>query len=135
MPHDFTEFFPRRPRFSAAANDSLCAAIVRSDAMGAGVLPAELRDFSRGGFSLWLGTPLEDNEQITLELLDEASGYEVSVPGTVRWQIRADDKSWLLGCQACEEIDWTTLGELLLSKVLLPSETGRLTPFGEAAQL
>ena len=122
MSHDFTEYSPRRPRFAAAAHDSFWAAIRRSDAHSAAVVPADLRDFSRGGFSLWIESPLEPNEQITLELLDEASGYEVSVPGTVRWIAPTQDQTWLVGCQTDAEVDWITLGELLLNKLLVPDE-------------
>lgn len=123
MAHDFTKHSPRRPRFAAVDNASFWAAIRRSETQSSAVLPADLRDFSRGGFSFEIESPLEPGEEITLELFDEASEYEVSVPGTVRWIAPTQGQTWLVGCQADAEIDWITIGELLLNKLLLPDES------------
>jgi hypothetical protein len=76
-------------------------------------------DLSREGFRLRVAQPLEIGEALWLDLFEETSGFSLTLPATVRWRLEEPDGRWLLGCRSKRQLEWETLGELFLSKVLL----------------
>lgn len=85
-------------------------------------MDADLVDLSRDGFRLRAAVPLEIGESFFMDLFEEASALHLNLPGVVRWRLEDSDGRWLLGCQSQREIDWETLGELFLNKVLLTDD-------------
>lgn len=84
-------------------------------------VPAELVNLSRGGFQLRTPVPLAVHEAVTLRLRVEESGFETLLSGEVRWQ-RPDGDAWLVGCLCDRPIEWESLGELFLGRVLSQDE-------------
>ena len=57
-------------------------------------------------------------ETVTIEIRDDRSGLQIELTGAVRWQRAKDDRSWSVGCQCEQELDWAIMGELFLHEVL-----------------
>ena len=75
-------------------------------------------NLSRNGFQLRTTAPLARGESITLQMRDPQTGFQTSLPATVKWRRAADDGWWSYGGTFTETVDWETLGELFLNKIL-----------------
>ncbi len=118
MARDSTQRIPRKPRHPAATGAGIRVEVERPAEAVPRTVEAELADFSRDGFRLLTAVPLEPGESITVRLHDANSGFNLTLPSTVRWQRIADDRSWSHGCMFARQVDWETLGELFLNGIL-----------------
>jgi hypothetical protein len=116
MSDDYAEFIARRPRHRA--NAEIAVEVARADGAEPPNVQAAMLDVSREGFCLRTPLELEIGETITVRLWDADSGFDLTLPGTVRWQRPDDDGIWTVGCQSPEPLDWETLGELFLNELL-----------------
>ena len=118
MAFDQPDFVARRPRYDAAEEQAAEVTVRRLAVETADRVEAELVNISRDGFQIQTSVPLAAKEVIVLELRHPQSGLEFSLPGTICWQAPQDDSTWLHGCQSARPLDWETLGELFLNKIL-----------------
>lgn len=118
----FSQYVLRRPRHPAAGEQGFPAAIRRATPESPIALAADLVDLSREGFRVRVAQPLEVGESLFLDLFEEQSGLSLTLPATVRWRLAEADGHWLLGCHSKRELEWETLGELFLNKVLLTDD-------------
>jgi len=110
-------FVARRPRHPALTADGLPVTVaVQPD--GDDWIEGRLKNLSRDGFQLAVPEPFPLGEEITFRLFDPESEYECTVRGTVRWSTEVAPGRHTVGCQSTEAIDWTTLGELFLRRML-----------------
>jgi hypothetical protein len=119
MPSDFAAFRARQPRHETRNPNRLQVDIQRTSHSPSGSCQAQLVDLSRQGLQLRVPTPLELHENVFIRILDEDSGFSISVSGVVRWQKPADDGHHFAGCQFERELDWETMGELFLNEILV----------------
>ena len=118
MSSPYSPFVLRLPRHPAAGEAGFPVAIRRCTPEPPGAIAARLIDLSRGGFRLRAAQPLEVGEAFLLDIFEEQSALTVTVPGPVRWRLEEADGRWLFGCQSKRQLDWETLGELFLHRVL-----------------
>ena len=123
MASDFSRYVLRRPRHPATGDLGFPVAVRRSAPDSPGPIDAGLVDLSREGFRVRSDVPLEIGESLFMDLFEETSGLRLTLPGTVRWRLAEGDGRWLLGCQSKRQLDWETLGELFLNKVLLADDS------------
>ena len=114
MPADYWNHVVRSPRH--VADDAQSAEVRVAQASGK-VVEAELRDLSRQGCQLRVPVPMAVGEPMIVWIEHSESNLQLTIEGTARWQ-RPHDGNWLVGCQAAQEIDWESLGELFLSGIL-----------------
>ncbi len=119
----YWSFVPRNPRHKVAEDPAARVELRRSAANLPALPEVAVVDFSRSGFRLSVTEPLAARESVTLRLVDERSGMDLTLPGIVRWQRREADGTWSVGCHCDRELDWETLGELFLGGILLRDET------------
>jgi hypothetical protein len=118
-------YVARRPRHQATDSEGPRVQVERGDGKQPGPIDAELLDLSRSGARLRIAAPLKVGETITLRLVDEKSGVELTRPSTVRWQRAEDDEIWSIGCMFAEHVEWETLGELFLNQILSTERPGQ----------
>ncbi len=107
----------RRPRYeSSGTHEARVELELRSEG-GPSRVPAELVNLSRDGFQLRTPAPLAVGEAVTLRLRVEESGFETTLSGKVRWK-RSEGEARLVGCLCDRPIEWESLGELFLGRVL-----------------
>jgi len=116
---DFSQYVFRRPRHPTTGLMGYPVSVRRSAPQSPGPLEAALVDLSRDGFRVRSLEPLEIGESVSIEIFEESSKLSVSLAGVVRWRLEDGDGGWLAGCQAKRQLDWETLGELFLNRVLL----------------
>jgi hypothetical protein len=111
-------YVSRRPRHQSAGSAGPRVQVERGPGREPSPIDAELLDLSRGGTRLRVAAPLKVGEAITVRLVDEKSGVELTRPSTVRWQRAEDDQTWTVGCMFTQQVEWETLGELFLNNLL-----------------
>jgi hypothetical protein len=119
-------YVARRPRHPAAGCRGPCVRVERGAGGEPGPIDAELLDLSRSGARLRVAAPLKVGEAITVRLVDEKSGVELTRPSTVRWQRAEDDQTWSVGCMFTQHVEWETLGELFLNQILSTDRPGQV---------
>ena len=85
---------------------------------------ARLLDLSRHGFRLRCPLGLALGEELRLELRREQCGLDLALRGSIRWRQGEASGAFVLGCESAQPLDWETLGELFLHRVL-STETRR----------
>jgi hypothetical protein len=116
---DFLDFEARSPRHETTGTARLAVEVKCRSASPAEPREAQLIDLSRGGFQLLVPIQLVQHETISARIRDEKSGLQFDLSGHVRWQRQTTDGKWLVGCQADQELDWETMGELFLNEILV----------------
>jgi hypothetical protein len=109
----------RQPRHPAVGEAGFPVALRRCTPEPPPAIAADLIDLSRNGFRLRAAQPLEIGEAFFLDIFEEKSTLTVSLAATVRWRLEEADGQWLLGAQSKRQLDWETLGELFLNRVLV----------------
>jgi hypothetical protein len=110
-------FVARRPRHRPTREDGLPVTVHPTGAEDETV-DGRLKNLSRDGFQLTMPTAYELGQQIAFRLSDPQTQYEFDVEGTVRWSTENPSGEHTVGCQATAAIDWSTLGELFLRRML-----------------
>ncbi len=122
MPSDNPKNALRRPRYPASAKEPVGIAVRRAAGKTPLDIDAELENISRGGFQLRTAIALDLGEAVTLRLRLPETAVDWQATAAVRWQ-QAHGKTWVLGCECEEPVDWEVLGQLFLGEALATGES------------
>ena len=112
----------RHPRHSVHETETVSIEVAKGQDAPDTNAPLEIVDFSRGGFRLIWGNPLQKSESIALRFTDHSSGLSLDLPGIVRWARCIDGDLYEGGVQFDDEIDYEQLGALFIAGFLSTDE-------------
>ena len=112
----------RHTRHGVSETGAVSIEIIVGDQSSNADAPAEVVDFSRGGFRLRWGAALQKGEPLEFRCTDHSSELSLALPGTVRWCRELADKRFEAGVQFEQEIDYEHLGQLFIAGFLSAEE-------------